>query len=87
MKKFITLFLLSASSIGFLAACQKPVQTVDWYREHDKDREVMIAKCNANPGELADDPNCINAKKASTLIEDLKRGTNELRDKVGHTGS
>ncbi len=80
MKKLVALSL--SSLVVFLTACQKPVQTVDWYREHDKDRIAMIEKCNANPGELENTPNCINAKKASTLLEDIQRNANDLHNRV-----
>lgn len=38
-----------------------PVQTVDWYKEHDNERQTLLEKCSNNPGELKNDPNCTNA--------------------------
>ncbi|NWN81749.1 MAG: EexN family lipoprotein [Halomonas sp.] len=41
-----------------------PVKTVDWYKQHEAEREAMLDKCRNNPGELKDDPNCVNAHEA-----------------------
>lgn len=59
--------LLAALAMASLAACssKEPVQTVDWYKAHDAERTAMVARCNANPGELADTPNCVNATDAA----------------------
>ncbi|WP_448649546.1 EexN family lipoprotein [Pseudomonas corrugata] len=58
-----------------LAGCGEstPVQTVDWYKDHDAERKGMIAKCEENPGELATTPNCINAKTAANHLAVDKR--------------
>ncbi|WP_183004342.1 EexN family lipoprotein [Achromobacter sp. UMC71] len=63
-----------------LAACSDntPVQTVDWYKAHDPERKAMIAKCEANPGELAASANCINAKTAENHLAVDKRGYFDL---------
>lgn len=58
--------------IGLLSGCsnQEPheeVHPVSWYKEHKEERIKMLAKCNENPGELQESPNCINAKKAKIL--------------------
>ena len=59
--QLITVFCLSVA----LTACEEKVQTIDWYKTHAKEREEVIAKCNNNPGELGNKPNCINARIAS----------------------
>lgn len=58
-----------------ITACDKtePTQTVEWYKEHDAERNEKIKQCKNNPGELASTPNCINAQKAESLYESLKR--------------
>jgi len=59
-----------------LAGCGEttPIQTVAWYKQHDTEREEMIAKCTDNPGELAASPNCINAQKAQNENDLSRRG-------------
>ncbi|WP_163836893.1 EexN family lipoprotein [Spartinivicinus ruber] len=48
----------------FLSACGETVQTLEWYKENPEARKEMIKKCNSNPTELAETPNCINAQTA-----------------------
>ena len=66
-------FVLAVAVI--LAGCGEstPVQTVDWYKNHDAERKGMILKCEENPGELAATPNCINAKTAANHLAVDKR--------------
>ncbi|KHK65304.1 EexN family lipoprotein [Pseudomonas frederiksbergensis] len=66
-------FVLAVTVI--LAGCGEstPVQTVDWYKNHDAERKGMIVKCEENPGELAATPNCINAKTAANHLAVDKR--------------
>ncbi|TCP11781.1 hypothetical protein EV683_1114 [Crenobacter luteus] len=67
MRKIV--FSIAAAAI--LAGCNKapePVQSVDWYKAHKAEREAMLAKCKANPGELALTPNCVNAQAARDAI-------------------
>ena len=73
MKKLPTLLLLAAV---VLAGCNEKdqVQTVDWYKANAPERAAMLAKCKANPGELAASPNCINANRAETAVDGAKRG-------------
>lgn len=73
MKKALTLAVV----VAFLAGCNKnpePVQTVDWYKENKTEREAMRKRCHNNPGQLAADPNCINADKAQSAVDGAKRG-------------
>ncbi|MDR4470971.1 MAG: EexN family lipoprotein [Nitrospira sp.] len=55
-----------------LTGCTKealePVNTVEWYKAHDAEREIMLQKCQSNPGQLAETPNCINAKEAASRL-------------------
>ncbi|HAY4757173.1 TPA: EexN family lipoprotein [Escherichia coli] len=67
MKKLSLVLVVAAVLVG----CNKtpePVQSVDWYKEHKAEREAMLAKCKANPGELALTPNCVNAQAAKEAI-------------------
>ncbi|OLK23340.1 EexN family lipoprotein [Xanthomonas oryzae] len=72
MKKLSIVLVVAA----VLAGCGEntPVQTVDWYKAHDTERKAMIAKCKADPGELAASPNCINAQQAQNEKELSRRG-------------
>lgn len=73
MKKLSIVLVVAA----FLAGCgetSEPVQSLDWYKAHEAERTAMIAKCKANPGELAASPNCINATKAANELVLDKRG-------------
>ena len=62
---------------GFLgvAGCTKesldPVQTVEWYKQHEAERLAMATKCHNNPGQLEKSPNCINA---ITAVNDMVMG-------------
>ncbi|MBS0156575.1 MAG: EexN family lipoprotein [Nitrospira sp.] len=55
-----------------LAGCTKealdPVQTVEWYKQHEAERIAMATKCHNNPGQLEKTPNCINAQQAVSDI-------------------
>jgi len=77
MKKLSTLLFIAATA---LTGCfeKETVQTVDWYKANEVERLSMIEKCNANPGELAVSPNCINAKTAANHIVVDKRGYQNL---------
>lgn len=69
-----------------LVACKEtpePVQPVDWYKAHSTERAERLAKCRANPGELALTPNCVNAEKAESLADAGKRGTLNMQPMTG----
>ena len=55
-----------------LTGCTKealePVNTVEWYKAHDTERKAMLTKCLNNPGQLAETPNCVNAKEAASRL-------------------
>lgn len=38
--------------------------TVEWFKNHKEEREVVLRECSNNPGELRHLPNCQNAAKA-----------------------
>lgn len=62
----VTLMIVTA----ILSGCgkQEPVQTVDWYKANSLERLKTLERCNANPGELALTPNCVNAKTAANAL-------------------
>lgn len=52
-----------------LAGCfSEPTRTVDWFKNHDDERQTTIAQCADNPGELAMTPNCQNAFAAEKRL-------------------
>ncbi|WP_281661162.1 EexN family lipoprotein [Microvirgula aerodenitrificans] len=71
MKKS-TALLVVAGTLSILAGCNEKqaevVQSVDWYKAHKAERAGMMAKCKANPGELAATPNCVNAGRADSAV-------------------
>ena len=80
MKKFATAFALSFTTV--VAVCKPAteipsldrVYTVD---EFDRDfalRQHVLAACNSNPGQLRNDPNCVNS-----LTSHLGNGEDEDR--------
>lgn len=72
MKKS-TVLLVVAGALTMLAGCREDapgdvVQTVDWYKTHKVERAEVLAKCRANPGELAVTSNCMNAGRADSSV-------------------
>jgi len=53
-----------------LASCSSdelgPPRDVSYYMEHDEERNVIITKCDNDPGRLKLHPNCNNAYTART---------------------
>ena len=72
MKKLSAILLMAAAVSG--CGENTPVQTIDWYQQHDAERREMIAKCKVNPGELAASPNCINSQQADNKKANARRG-------------
>lgn len=66
--------------VAILSGCGEstPVQTVEWYKEHDAERRDMLTKCKNNPGELENSPNCINAQQAENEKAASRRGLSPL---------
>jgi hypothetical protein len=76
MRKLILSLIVSAVLVGCTEPAE-PVQSVDWYKEHATERTDRLAKCRANPGELSETPNCINAERAESLADSgNRRGLN-----------
>ena len=46
---------------------EKEVKTVQWYREHPEELQKQYDICRNNPGQLKDDPNCVNAMQARMI--------------------
>nr|WP_313015161.1 EexN family lipoprotein [Brucella intermedia] len=64
-----------------LAACdnkqseKKTTNSVQYYLDHAGERKTQISLCDDNPGELDNDPNCINAYEADkkAMFSDMER--------------
>lgn len=63
----IRLVLLIAVLGAVLSGCEK-AKTVEWYIEHDAERKAMFEKCNNNPGELGNSPDCVNVGAAVNAV-------------------
>lgn len=74
MKRIILPMVIVSALAGCKLEQVEAIQSVDWYKENTNERIERLAKCRANPGELADTPNCINAEQAESLADTSKRG-------------
>ncbi len=66
IKPSIALITATMTATIFLSACTpKPeAKTVAYYLANEAERHQVSDKCRNNPGELKDDPDCINAAEA-----------------------
>ncbi len=55
--------ILAFSALPAFAAAQ---HDVPWYLQHKTERQAEVTACSANPGDLANTPDCINADAASS---------------------
>ncbi|MDR1423611.1 MAG: EexN family lipoprotein [Azoarcus sp.] len=62
-----TAFAFAALAL-ILTACEREVQSVEWYKDHDAERMEVVRECKANPDKLNKTENCINAKQANRDI-------------------
>ena len=67
--------IVVVSALSMLAGCKDKIQTVDWYKIHEKERKEMLAKCNerlkeckTNPVKILTDPHCLNAQEAEMKV-------------------
>lgn len=60
---FLSPLLLGLSALPALAAAQ---HTVPWYLANSSARAATLSACNADPGDLAKTPDCINASAAES---------------------
>jgi len=74
MKKLLG---ISCASLGsgllvsaLLTSCGKPnVQSVEWYKQHEAERNAMLTKCRADSDLVRKDENCRNAADAQALSD------------------
>lgn len=74
MKRIILPLAIACALAGCKQEQAEVIQSVDWYKANTNERIERLAKCRANPGELADTPICINAEQAESLADTSKRG-------------
>lgn len=72
MKKLSLTFVVAACVLA--AGCSKKptavsfldrVMTVDEFKNDVAAQKKVLGECQSNPGELRDDPNCVNARQAA----------------------
>jgi hypothetical protein len=56
--------------------------TVDWYVAHGDERKAEVAKCDNDPGDLQNTPDCVNAKDAGPKAVEL-----EAKQKLDNAGN
>lgn len=65
------LAMVCVATLLMAAACAPEPQvaryTVDQYRANAALRRAQVARCEADPGTLADTPDCINARQAAAF--------------------
>lgn len=57
------LFYSSIFIISFLG-CSEQTKTVDYYLKNKDECELKVQECKNNPGDLKNNPNCVNAMEA-----------------------
>lgn len=75
MISYVRNLVILVLATGALTGCfddSKPTHTVAWFKAHDTERTTTAEECANNPGELHDDPNCVNARSA---MQELSAGT------------
>lgn len=63
MKRVIAVGCVCLASV-LLASCGKPTHSVEYYKQHEDERNAMLAKCKADPDLITKDENCRNAGDA-----------------------
>jgi len=66
MKRVIAIGFACLVSV-LLASCGKPVHSVDYYKQHEDERNAMLEKCKADPDLITTDENCRSAGDAQAL--------------------
>src|SRR5690606_6493828 len=74
MKRIILPLIIASTLTGCKQEQAEVVQSVSWYKENTIERAERLAQCRANPGELSDTPNCVNAEQAERRAETCKGG-------------
>jgi hypothetical protein len=61
---------VSLAALGATPALAAAAHTVPWYLSNTSVRTTTLATCNADPGDLARTPDCINARAAEQYAMD-----------------
>lgn len=57
----------------FLVGCKEEAKTVDWYIEHDAERQAKFEECANNPAKAEHDGDCKNAMTAELVLSSGSR--------------
>lgn len=68
LKSTATVIFCASLTACFEKTDGEPIQTVEWYKTHDNEREEKIAECSNDPGTLKETPNCVNAIQAANQL-------------------
>lgn len=62
--------ILFIGLIGLLTGCfdKEETRSVEWFLKHNPEREETLKRCNDNPGEFSETPNCKNALAAESKL-------------------
>ena len=78
MKVFLALL---AATIA-LPASAETANTVDWYVAHPDERKAEATRCDNDPGDLDNTPDCVNAKAAGRKALEV-----EAKQKLDNAGN
>lgn len=63
MKRIVTIGCGCLVSV-LLASCGESAHSVEYYKQHEAERNAMLARCKADPDLITRDANCRNAGDA-----------------------
>lgn len=66
MKRAIAIGCVCLESV-LLASCGKPSHSVDYYKQHEDERNAVLEKCRADPDLVTKDEDCRSAGDAQAL--------------------
>jgi hypothetical protein len=72
-RKYVLIVVLALA----ITACKgemSDVKSVAWFHNNPQQRTETLTECKNNPGELKEDPNCVNAAQAESAS--MQRGHN-----------
>src|SRR3569833_2811103 len=60
----LSVVVVALLSVTACSPESEPPRTVSWFEQHPEERKALLAKCQDDPGRLAETPNCVNASQA-----------------------
>ena len=67
MKKSYRIFYVCIIGMLF-TSCDELAQSVEWYKQHEAERKLMLGRCQANPDLMNKNRNCRNAADAEIIL-------------------